>query len=153
ADAYFNDMPRVIEVSLSGQTGGVAFNPTDPQGFSAPLPVITSGRSFGADLMVRWPGRGPFFGWLTLTAQRSMRLRVFPSDPTSNGSPLVQAEVPFTFDQALVANAVVGVRFPRGFSAGAVVHFNTGAPESGGLGSSTLTPGTATYQGQTFEVW
>jgi hypothetical protein len=153
ADAYFNDMPRVIEVSLSAQPGGVVFNPTDPRGFTVPQATITSGRGYGVDLMVRFNGRGPFFGWLTLTAQRSVRVRTFPEQPGVRGSPMVTAEVPFTFDQTLVANAVAGVRFPHGFSAGVVLHFNTGAPESGGLGSSTLVPGSVTYQGQTFDVW
>jgi hypothetical protein len=153
ADAYYDAMPRVVEVSLSGRTDGVVFNPTDPMAFSAPLATVTSGRAYGLDLQLRWAGRGPVFGWLTFTAQRSVRLRTFATDPLDASSPRLQADLPFAFDQTFVANAVVGVRLPLGFQVGAVVHYNSGAPESGALGSSTLEPKTFAVGTDTVQVW
>ncbi len=50
--------------------------------------------------------------------------------------------VPFAFDETHIANAILSYRFPRGWSAGFVVHFNSGRPESGVLGSYTEVPGT-----------
>lgn len=48
-----------------------------------------------------------------------------------------EAELPYPFDQTHVANAGLTWRLPHNLTMGAVVHFNTGRPESGQMASRT----------------
>ncbi len=57
--------------------------------------------------------------------------------------------MPFAFDETHIANATLSYRFPRGWSAGLTLHFNSGRPESGVLGSYTQVPGVNRNTGQT----
>jgi hypothetical protein len=132
-DAYFNPLGRVVEVGFVDEDGRrTGVDPTQPD---APARAVTSsstGLSYGLDLMLRWPLKGRFFGWVTLSLQRSQRWR----EVVANGQRRY-FDLPYAFDQTLVANGVFSVRLPYGFSAGIVVHFNTGRPELGDFGSRT----------------
>jgi hypothetical protein len=141
ADAYFNPMTRVIEVGFLDDEGkAVTPNPTKPSAPAAADTTVTTGVSYGVDFMLRWPLKRHFFGWVTLSLQRSTRLRTFSSNPDVLGAPLRAEDLPYAFDQTVVANAVFSYRFDSGITAGAVLHFNTGRPESGDFGSRTQVP-------------
>jgi hypothetical protein len=99
---------------------------------------VTNGTAYGTELFVRRAAAGRWFGWFAATIQRSERVATiyrFGDDGTVLGR--LQATIPSSFDQTLILHAVLGVRLPRGWSAGASLHFNTGRPEDGSLSSRT----------------
>jgi hypothetical protein len=154
ADAYFNPMGRVAEVGFLDDEGkSVTPNPTKPQAPSAASVTVTTGNAYGVDLMLRWPLKRHFFGWVTLSVQRSTRLRTFSTMPDVLGAPMATQDLPYAFDQTLIANAVASYRFDSGWTAGVVLHFNTGRPESGEFGSRTKVPETFDFGTITFQEW
>jgi hypothetical protein len=48
-----------------------------------------------------------------------------------------EASLPFAFEQAHVLNAALSYKFGDNYTVGAVLHFNTGRPESGQITSHT----------------
>ncbi len=149
ADAYINPMTQVIEIPLADDeaprnfqpdTGGT---PGGPGGGgsnapSLPTPAAKPGLSYGLDMMLRMPMKGRWFGWLTLSLQRSQRRETFllsPSDRENSGTGT--ADLPYAFDQTVVSNAVLSYRFDNGWSLGGTLHFNTGRPENGTLSPRT----------------
>jgi hypothetical protein len=86
--------------------------------------VARNGRSMGAEVLVRRPDRGRFFGWLAYTLSWSQR-------EDDNGV-LGRSD----WDQRHLLNLLGGYRLPRGYSVGARFHYASGrlAPifESGG---------------------
>ncbi len=154
ADAYFNPITRAIEVGfLDGSGSPVPLDPSTPTTPTGAAVTQTSGLSYGADFMLRWPLKRHFFGWLTLSVQRSTRHRVFSVAPDGVSPPNETGDLPYALDQTLVANAVLSYRFDSGWTAGVVLHFNTGRPESGELGSRTMQPMNGTYDGFNFQYW
>jgi hypothetical protein len=154
-DTYFNPMGRVVEVGFVDNTGdSVIPNPTKANHASGATTSVTTGLAYGADFMLRWPLKRHVFGWLTLSVQRSTRLQTFVTDPSFFGASTTRtAELPYAFDQTLVANAVLSYRFDSGITCGAVLHFNTGRPESGDFGSRTKDPATLAVGDMTFQYW
>lgn len=145
ADAYVNPMTRTAELGLFDDEH---LDPSNLPNSEKPLgtPSVAQSRpglAYGLDLMARWPMQGRWFGWLTLSLQRSSRLASFTTyDVHGRRTGEALAQVPYAFDQTLVANAVVSYRFDSGWSVGATLHFNTGRPESGELTSRTRLEGT-----------
>ncbi len=140
ADAYLNPMTRILEIPL-GDDEARRQEPIDPtRGNPAtriPDAVSKTGLAYGLDLMLRMPVKGRWFGWLTLSLQRSQRSETFLSNPRDADSAVRQANLPYLFDQTLVSNAVLSYRFDNGWSLGGTLHFNTGRPENGQLFSRT----------------
>jgi hypothetical protein len=133
ADAYFTYLPTAIEFDLLSllQYG-------DRSSLIAPS-LIRRGRAYGLELMVRHPLGGNWFGWISYSLQRSERyLRYVHFDDQFNPVEVREGWLPFAFDQAHVLNAVVSYKFPGNITAGAVLHFNSGRPESGQVSSRTM---------------
>ncbi len=146
ADAYVNPMTRTVELGLFDDErfdvddpGGAVDRPRD---LAPTLATARPGLAYGVDLMARWPMKGRWFGWLTLSLLRSTRFTSFTVyDAHGRRTGEAEGQLPYAFDQTLVANAVVSYRFDNGWSLGATLHFNTGRPESGEFGSRTRVPG------------
>ena len=140
---YFNPLFRTVEL---GVPGGNAVNSVP--GVNPQLDPVTRGEAFGLELLLRHPLGGNWFGWLSCALAWSLRYQTYEL-LDANGNPLgatASGYLPFAFDQTFIANAALTYRFPKGWSAGAVVHFNTGRPESGVLGSYTEVKGTVNGQ-------
>ena len=70
------------------------------------------------DLMARWPLERHWFGWLTLSLQRSTRQATFSVyDERGRRVSDERGQIPYAFDQTLVANAVLSYRFDAGSGA------------------------------------
>ncbi len=137
--AYFNPLFRTVEL---GFPGGPSFNVGTSGSEQQALNPVTRGEAFGFELMLRHPLGGNWFGWLSYSLAWSLRDETFPLvDGSGNVIGQASAYVPFAFDETHIANATVSYRFPHGWSAGLTLHFNSGRPESGVLGSYTQVPG------------
>lgn len=128
ADVFYNPMPRTVEFSLQQlidlrRRGGVAA--ADPAG---------SGEAFGLELMARHAPGGDWFGWASYSfLQSRRRVRIERYDDQNRLTGTSWATVPFAFEQAHVFNAALSRKLGNGYTLGAVVHFNTGRPETGEL--------------------
>jgi hypothetical protein len=144
-DAYFNPLFRTVDLSVFG-SGALGFMIHAPQGgdpFPGVSPTYAHGYATGLEVMLRKPLGDHWFGWLSYSLQRSVRSTQYQVvDPVSGmGTGISTADLPSSFDQTHVLNAMVSYAFPRGFTAGINVHFNTGRPESGNQTSWTELPG------------
>jgi len=146
ADAYFTDIPSAIEFDLGSLLRNQDLSPLIAQS------LIHRGRSYGLELMIRHPLGNNWFGWISYSLQHSERLqRYVHFDDAFNPVEVRQGWLPFAFDQTHVFNAVVSYKFPGNITAGAVVHFNSGRPESGQISSRTQKAWTDPATG--FETW
>ncbi|WP_244224403.1 TonB-dependent receptor domain-containing protein, partial [Corallococcus sicarius] len=108
------------------------------------LPDFSShGLAYGLELLIRYPLGNNWFGWLSYSLQRSTRNTTFYRYD-SNGRVISEAkdDLPFAFDQTHILNLVVSHKFSNNITLGGVLHFNTGRPEYGTLGSQTNREGT-----------
>ncbi len=151
-DGYVNPMIRTLEISIGGDLSPGQQRQGDPE-------LAVSGRpglAYGMEVMLRAPMKGRWFGWVSYSLQRSTRLQTF-ARTGPDGEPVAQvsANLPYVFEQQHVVNAVASYRFDSGITVGAVVHFNTGRPESGEFGSQTRreADGVDSLTGQTSKVW
>ncbi|WP_255442732.1 TonB family protein [Corallococcus sp. Z5C101001] len=110
------------------------------------LPDFQShGLAYGLELLIRYPLGNNWFGWLSYSLQRSTRRTTFYRyDSLGRVSSEAQADLPFAFDQTHILNLVVSHKFSNNVTLGGVLHFNTGRPEYGSLGSQTHREGTDT---------
>ncbi|WP_223639456.1 TonB family protein [Corallococcus sp. EGB] len=108
------------------------------------LPDFTShGLAYGLELLIRYPLGNNWFGWLSYSLQRSTRRTTFYRyDSSGRAISEASADLPFAFDQTHILNLVVSHKFSNNITLGGVVHFNTGRPEYGTLGSQTHREGT-----------
>jgi TonB family protein len=108
------------------------------------LPDFRSkGLAYGLELLIRYPLGNNWFGWLSYSLQRSTRRTTFYRyDSTGRAISEATADLPFAFDQTHILNLVVSHKFSNNITLGGVVHFNTGRPEYGTLGSQTHREGT-----------
>ena len=137
--AYYNPLFRTVEL---GFPGGPIFNVGTSGTEQQALNPVTRGEAFGFELMLRHPLGGNWFGWLSYALSWSLRDQTFPLvDAQGNVVGMGSGYVPFAFDETHIANATLSYRFPHGWSAGFVLHFNSGRPEAGVLGSYTMVPG------------
>ncbi|NTX63577.1 TonB-dependent receptor [Myxococcus sp. CA051A] len=126
ADAFYNPLRRTVEFSLQQlldlrRRGGVAA--ADPAG---------SGHAYGLELMARHALGGDWFGWASYSfLQSRRRVRIERYDDQNQLLGTDHATVPFAFEQEHVFNAALSRKFGNGYTVGAVVHFNTGRPETG----------------------
>jgi hypothetical protein len=121
AQLYFNPLIRTFELS--------PFDPDFFQSVKGAAEVIrprkeSSGFAYGAELFLRRRFDDRWYGWVSYSFQQSVR-----------------KDLHAPFEQAHVVNAVLSYALPRGFTAGASVHFNTGMPEAGGFSSITQREG------------
>ncbi|MFP2926511.1 TonB-dependent receptor [Pyxidicoccus sp. 3LG] len=128
ADVFYNPLHRTVEFSLQQllelrRRGGLAAS--DPAG---------SGEAYGVELMVRHALGGDWFGWTSYSfLQSRRRVLVERYDDQNRVSGTAWATVPFAFEQAHVFNAALSRKLGNGYTLGAVLHFNTGRPETGDL--------------------
>ncbi len=110
------------------------------------FPDFTStGLAYGMELLLRHPLGNNWFGWLSYSLQRSTRRTKFHRyDSAGNVIGEAEADLPFVFDQTHIVNLVLSYKFSNSITVGGVVHFNTGRPEAGALGTATHRPGTDT---------
>jgi TonB family protein len=131
-NAYYSHLTRALELDLlrlpeNSRTLGLLANT-----------LATWGRAYGMELMVRHPIGRNWFGWASYSLQRATRYETFSRfDAEQNPIERVSAELPFAFDQTHVLNVALSYQFPGNVTAGIVVHFNTGRPESGRISSRT----------------
>jgi TonB family protein len=160
-DAAVEWRPRPgVEVSLQGYyaalTRAVEFDlmsVLEGQRLSVPGEALgVRGRSMGLELMVRKALGGNWFGWVSYSLQSSVRHQRFARlDAAYNVVEVVEADLPFAFDQTHVLNAALSYHLPKNWTVGAVFHFNTGRPESGQVSSRTQTEGVDPQTG--LPVW
>ncbi len=132
ADAYYNPLLRTLEFDISKVLESrrrLGLPEEDPS---------SHGYAYGLELMVRQPLGRRWFGWASYSFGRSRRYLSF-SRLDDLGNEVGQAEgyLPFAFEQAHVLNAALSYKFDGNVTVGAVLHFNTGRPESGQLSSRT----------------
>ncbi|MBL8957626.1 MAG: TonB-dependent receptor [Myxococcaceae bacterium] len=132
ATGFYHPIPRAVEYRVDQLV-----DPRRELGLTSPA---TRGRGYGVELFIKRVQEGRWYGWLSATLQRSERSRFVAryDDAGRAQAELVEAQVPFAFDQTFVLNATFGVKLPRGFSAGVSVHFNTGRPEGGDVSSRNM---------------
>ncbi|MBN8230664.1 TonB-dependent receptor [Corallococcus macrosporus] len=108
------------------------------------LPDFSShGLAYGLELLIRYPLGNNWFGWLSYSLQRSTRRTTFYRyDSSGQAISEDSADLPFAFDQTHILNLVVSHKFSNNITLGGVLHFNTGRPEYGTLGSQTHREGT-----------
>ena len=84
---------------------------------------IGSGRSYGAEFLLRYKPQGRFFGWIAYTLSRSER-RDHPGDPLYL----------YEFDQTHILTALGSYKFGRGWQLGARFRYISGSPYTPELG-------------------
>jgi len=131
-DTYFTYLPSAIEFDLAS-----LLQNQNRTALIAPS-LVRRGRAYGLEVMLRHPLGGNWFGWISYSLQRSERyLRYVHFDDQLNPVEVRQGWLPFAFDQTHVFNGVISYKFPGNITAGLVLHFNTGRPESGQISSRT----------------
>jgi hypothetical protein len=132
-DAYYTHITRALELDLlriaeNSRTLALLANT-----------IVTWGRAYGMELMLRHPLGHNWFGWVSYSLQRATRYETFTRfDVDQNPLERVSAELPFAFDQTHVLNAALSYQFSGNVTAGLVVHINSGRPESGRISSRTM---------------
>lgn len=100
------------------------------------------GYAYGVEVLLRHPIGDNWFSWISYSYQRSARLETFIRfDDQNRIIGTATAWVPFAFEQQHVLNATLSYKLPHGWTLGAVVHFNTGRPETGDLTSRSFHEG------------
>ncbi|MCP3059005.1 TonB-dependent receptor [Myxococcus sp. K38C18041901] len=149
-DAYVNPLVRTIELtpfSDEGLTDEETPLPDQEPGIPGRDDIDfpdfqSSGVAYGLELLIRHPLGDNWFGWLSYTLQRSLRrTRFYRYDFEGNVMGEATGDLPFAFDQTHVLNLVLSYKFSNSVTLGGVVHFNTGRPEYGTLGTQTHRPG------------
>jgi TonB family protein len=132
-NGYYSHITRALELDLirlaqNSRTLGILADR-----------LATWGRAYGVEVMLRHPLGQNWFGWLSYSLQRATRQETFTRfDADLTPLEIVQAEMPFAFDQTHVLNLALSYQFPGDLTAGIVVHLNTGRPESGKISSRTM---------------
>ncbi|MBI3183064.1 MAG: TonB-dependent receptor [Myxococcales bacterium] len=148
AELYVNPLLRTMEITFLDDEQRPPPQGGEPDPFSVALPgraedYSSHGYAYGFELMVRHPLGENWFGWISYSLQHSARWGEY-AHYNEHGERVAtyRGYLPFLFDQTHVFNAVLSYRFRSGWTAGGVLHFNTGRPEMGGLTSHTQVVGT-----------
>jgi TonB family protein len=180
-DFYVNPMLRTVELTpFTDETltdgGGGGSEPVPPPGegpLDSPAPrrqsrqddepvrpelpdLSSRGLAYGMEVLLRRPLGGNWFGWLSYTLQRSTRrTRFIRHDADGAELGAVVKDLPFVFDQTHILNLVVSYKFSNNVTLGGVLHFNTGRPEAGALGTQTQREGSIRHPatGQELPMW
>ncbi|MCY1018924.1 TonB family protein [Pyxidicoccus sp. MSG2] len=143
------DLPGDVEVTKGARQSRAvrrAFQEEDDDGGGLipdrgdiDFPDFTSnGLAYGLEVLIRHPLGNNWFGWLSYTLQRSTRLtRFYRYDGAGNVIGEDEKDLPFAFDQTHIVNLVLSYKFSNSVTVGGVVHFNSGRPEYGSLGTQT----------------
>jgi TonB family protein len=152
-DAYFNPLPRVVELDPASALLN-AFGGLLPSGAGNINNPATHGRSYGVEVMVRHPLGQRWFGWLSYSFNRSERLRTFNRyDDYGDVVGTARAYLPYAFEQQHILNATVSYQVGAGWTLGATLHFHTGRPETGTFTSRTQRPGFTQTDGVDQPAW
>lgn len=132
-DAFYNPLRRTVEFDLTEvalERRRIGLTGLDP---------AESGYAWGAELMVRHPLGDNWFGWVSYSFLQSRRHQRFARlDAEGNLVDWTRGTLPFAFEQEHVFNAALSYKLGKDITLGAVVHFNTGRPESGEITSKTM---------------
>ena len=123
-----------VEGYLRDFDGVVTFNPGDDPNDDLDDILAGSGRSWGADLMVRKDG-GSVNGWLAVSFLKARR--TFP-DVLSPESPLPSVTYPPVFDRRLDVDLVLRYPLPWGWEGGLRWNMGTGTPYTRALGAYAI---------------
>jgi TonB family protein len=140
-DFYVNPLLRTVELTpFADETltsgGGGSHEDTLSN-------LASHGLAYGMEVLIRRPLGGNWFGWLSYSLQRSTRYtRFLRYDDHGEAIGTDSKNLPFVFDQTHIVNLVVSYKFANNFTLGGVLHFNTGRPEAGALGTQTQREGT-----------
>ncbi len=148
-DGYFNPLLRTFEVNpfdpsslATAASGALGAGQVPGLSLLSPGDIASTGRAWGIELMVRRALGGRWFGWISYSFQRSTRYARFTQyDAAGNAVGQGAGFLPYAFDQTHIANAVLSYRLPANWTVGAVLHFNTGRPETGAMTSTTFRAG------------
>ncbi len=134
-DAFYNPLWRTVEFDLAE-----VVLMRRRRSLDGPDPA-ERGYAYGAELMVRHPLGDKWFGWVSYSFLRSRRHKRFARfDEQGNVVEWTEGSLPFAFEQSHVFNAALSYKLGKDITLGAVVHFNTGRPESGEITSITMSP-------------
>jgi hypothetical protein len=119
---------RSLELSIEGfykDLDDLVVGTPDPGAGATGLAFknVGSGRSYGAEWLLRLRPEGPLFGWVAYTLSRSER-----SD--GPGTP----EVRYAYDQTHILTAVGSYKLGRGWQVGARFRYVTGSPYTPAVG-------------------
>ncbi|MFY2561648.1 TonB-dependent receptor domain-containing protein [Corallococcus terminator] len=135
ADVYFNPLFRTVEFDVQD-----ILENRKRRGQRQEDPAAR-GYAYGLDLMARHPLGRDWFGWVSYSFLQSKRHRRFARYADDNSiREMTEGELPFAFEQAHVFNAAISYKLENNWTVGAVLHFNTGRPESGEVSSVTQRP-------------
>jgi len=160
-DVYLNPMLRTIELtpfSDEGMVDGEELATARPLGLRRAMQIgdggipdrsdidfpnfHSQGMAYGLEFLLRHPLGNNWFGWLSYSLQRSTRrTRFYRYDAEGQRVGTAEADLPFVFDQTHILNLVLSYKFSNNVTLGGVLHFNTGRPEYGTLGTQTHRPG------------
>lgn len=132
-DTYYTRLTRAVEFDLDD-----VLNDVRRRGISLSDPG-QPGYAYGVEVMARHPLGDRWFGWVSYSFQQSKRFHQFSR--YDEDERIIGADsgwLPFAFEQEHVANLALSYKFPSNLTAGVVLHFNTGRPESGEISSRTM---------------
>lgn len=129
-DVYLNLLTRTVELNYSGiassTQAGIPYSPA------------SHGYAVGAEVLLRHRFSQHWYGWLAYSLSHSVRSTVYPLyDSQGLMSGIAQGDLPYVFDQTHILNLVFSYQLPKQWELGAVLHFNSGRPETGLLTSNT----------------
>lgn len=142
AEAFLHPLLRTVELDLFS----LDFFDADTEALAAAR--VGRGLAYGVELLARRPLSERWSLLVSYTfQQRTLRTRVERRDET--GAVVSSETVPTAaaLEQAHILNTAITVKLPWGVTLGTTLHFNTGAPEAGGLASRTRREGVDPLQG------
>lgn len=126
---YLTHLPRAYEFDVVRVLQARQLGPAEEP---------TWGRAYGLELMLRHEVSERWFGWISYSLGRSERFQRFARlDAEGELAGWDEKMLPSAFDQTHNLNAAFSLKLPANYTLGAVVHFNSGRPESGQLTSRT----------------
>ncbi|MBN1207804.1 MAG: TonB-dependent receptor [Myxococcaceae bacterium] len=136
ADAFLHPLLRTVELDLFA----LDFLDADTEALAASR--VARGLAYGVELMARRPLTERWSLLASYTFQRrTLRTRVERRDETGALLSTETVSTAAALEQAHILNAAVTVKLRWGVTLGATLHYNTGAPEAGGLSSYTRREG------------
>jgi TonB family protein len=124
---FEQELSRPLEVSVEGfyktLSNLVESSPSTSTESGSDYANVGSGRSYGAEFLLRYKPEGRFFGWVAYTLSRSER-----KDTETNRYEL------FEFDQTHILTALGSYKLGRGWQLGARFRYVTGSPYTPNVG-------------------
>jgi hypothetical protein len=128
ADVFVHPLLRTVDLDV------LAFDIAADDAVGRGQARTAEGHGYGVELLARRPLSDRWALLASYTFQRrTLRARVERRDETGEVVGTELAPLASALEQMHVLNASVTVKLPWGLTAGTTLHYNTGAPEAGGL--------------------